>query len=174
MVGISIFLLLSFCLFIILTRRIWIKIEKENDLELEIHFPILAICLTKSKARNATNTRIKRRTPTLSDYPRIISALSQLLAFSELEISKFKLPLTDNTAKIYKYHTFFYYAVAYLKEKTKKLTISTDGLILSPDVKRFSFDLTLKTELYRLLLCGIRLSKGIIKEKIKGNKNVGK
>ena len=171
MVGIYVFLLLSFCLLFFLTEKIWIKIKKNDFFTVEIHFPILAIEFSKSK--KAEDTRVKnkkRRSSTFLKYPRILSTVYNFLEECEIEITQIILPIENSSDKYYKYHTILFGALAYLKTKAKKLFIQRDGLILSPDATDFSFDLTIKVKLYKFILSWWSFRN----KRTKGIKRIGK
>ena len=152
MVGISVFLLLSFCFFYFLTRQIWIKLIKNDSFIIEIHFPIIAIQFSKNTEAESTRIKSKKREQSsLLKYPRMLSTVYNLLEDCEIEITEFILPIKDSNAKYYKYHALLFSALAYLRTKVQKLFIHYDGLVLSLDATDFSFDLTIKTELYKFI-----------------------
>ncbi len=176
MVGISVFLLMSFCLLFIFTRKIWIKVVRGDGFKLELHMPIVAVILSRRQEKKPDK---KRRTGgeghnlQTSEYLRIISSLMRIVEHSEVEITKIAVS-SSGRENFYVYLPFIYSFVAYFKTKSKKITLSDDAIILSPDKKGFLLEFTMKTELYRFLFSIVTLYFDIMKEKRRKGEKVGK
>ncbi len=150
---ISVFMLLSFCLFFVLTRMIWIRLIKYDELKVEIHLPIIAIVLSKSKEQNKGNTQKKRgRDKDSSSVDlRIILYVIKLIDHSKIKINHFSLPKTEEESKAYLYNAAIFTALAYLKSKSQKLILTHDALVLFSDSKTLELELISKIHLYRLI-----------------------
>ena len=88
MAGILIFLLMSFVLFYLFTREVWVRIIKGDGFKIEIHLPILAIHFIKrSNDDDENSARIKRGDkPSLLGYMRIISGIADRIKGTEISV----------------------------------------------------------------------------------------
>ena len=162
-----IFILLSFCVFYIMTRTVYLRITKEGGIKIELHLPITAVVLYKAerddnKYKNKKRGKIKT---SISYYHRIIKCILALINESEIEIIRFSLPAPDEHEKAYKYKALFYTTLAYVKNKSKKLTFKDDGFLLFSDSSSLQLDISFKLYLYRLISLIFTVVYSITKEK---------
>lgn len=176
MVGISVLLLLSFCIIFIFTRTVWIKLIRSDGFKLELHMPIVAVEISKGQEKTPDEKRRnggKGYNLQASEYLRIISSLIKIIEHSRVEVTKIAVS-SSSTEKIYIFFPFIYSFLAYFRAKAKKITIKDDAIVLSPDGHSFLLEFTVKTELYRFLFSIVTLYFDIMKEKRRKGEKVGK
>ena len=161
MSGILIFLCLITLVSFILTRRIFVKIMKEDVLKIEIHFPLFALCLTerrRKKNEKAKNTKGVRGYRTIY---KIITDTADRLGDCEVRIKSIKLPLKGDVRNIGAFtrpfftQSIIYSIIAYIDTKVQKLTLYSGALISTSEEKSFSFDVTVIGRLYKLLFTAL-------------------
>ncbi len=176
MVGISVFMLMSFCIIFIFTRTVWIKVIRSEGFKLELHMPILAIELSQGQKKKPPKKRRsggKGYDLQRSEYLRIISSLMRIIEHSSVTVTKISVS-SSGRENLYLYFPFIYSFLAYFKTKAKKITINDDAIILSPDSQGFLLEFTVKVELYRFLFSIVTLYFDIMKEKRRKDEKVGK
>ena len=156
----SVLLVLILCLFLlfyILTRDVWIRITSAEELILELHLPILAIQIQKDQG-DENNKRKNRKTRlSIPAHIRIISATLEKIKTGRVEITRIAIPI--DIAKISKgsffqpigYQYAIYSVIAYLNSKTDRINIEDNAIILSPDIDKAQFYLTVKPKMYELI-----------------------
>ena len=171
MAGIFILILLFFTLYFVLTRRIFVKIIKDEYFKIEIHLPLLAIHLITQKSdkkEKPKSTKIG-----FIGYFRIITDAIDRLSEYEIYLERVSLPIKREG---FSYSTFLlpigqetiiYSAVTYLKAKVKKLIIKDNAISLSPDVENLHFYLTVKLRLYHFISIALFIFRRIKQERLK-------
>lgn len=171
MAGIIIFLLISFLLFFILTRKVWVTIIKDKTLKVEIHLPIFALHLTKSNDGDKRKKSDMNEKISYLGYFRIITCVVARLKKTEIIVKKVILPVKtedfDKSALIrpLRQHAFICAFVAYLRTKTEKLTLEDNAIILSPDTDVLHCYVTLKLRLYEFIHGLLAVMHSIFEEK---------
>ena len=173
MAGILIFLLMSFVLFYLFTREVWVRIIKGDGFKIEIHLPILALHLIKRSNDDDNSSAMDKKDnkPSLLGYMRIISGIADRIKGTEISVKAIVLPIKaedfDKSVILrpLRYQAALCALVAYLRTKTEKLTLEDNAIILSPDVNVLHCYLTLKIRLYRLIYGLISLRHAIYEEK---------
>ena len=176
MVGISVFMLTSFCVIFIFTRTVWIKVIRSDGFKLELHMPILAIEFSRRQKKPPKKKRRgggKGYNLESSAYLRIVSSLMRIIEHSRVKVTKISVS-SSGGENLYLYFPFIYSFLAYFKTKAKKITINDDAIILSPDNQGFLLELTVKVELYRFLFSIVTLFYDIKKQKRRKEYKVGK
>ena len=158
MAVIFIFIIIFFLLFYILTRVIWVRIISEDRIIIELHLPILSLKISNDPdGGNNKEKDSKKKMLSKAATIRIISAVIKRVKSSKIEIKRIVIPF-DNQ-KLVKGNFFgpigYQYAifgvVAYFSTKTEKLTIENNAIILSPDIKKTQFYVTVKPRMYEFL-----------------------
>ena len=170
MAGVQISLILIFLFFFILTRIVWVRVIKEEMLRVEIHLPLLAICLYQE---NKNNEKEKKETDKLSAraYIRIIAGTLSRTKNCELEIKQIALPCkidsfdTMTLVKPFGYQGLIYSIIAYLKTKAKKLILCDNAIISSPDITKAQYYVTVKLRLFQLIHAALTFRRGLYEEK---------
>jgi hypothetical protein len=152
--------LLTAVLFI-LTRRIFIKIKKEDGLKIEIHLPIFALCLTE---RRGARKEKKKKSARSQDYLaifRLIGDAADTLKNCRVTIKRIELPLKGDandfgafTTPII-YQSFIYSLLAYIDTKVQKLTLYSGAVASSGRANSFYCDVTVEGRFFRLLYTAI-------------------
>jgi hypothetical protein len=160
MSAILILLCLFTAVFFILTRRIFIRIEKAKVLKIEIHFPIFALCLTQKPSRNKTNKTKKKA----YDYRKIYKTIRDtcdMLDGCEIIIKKIELPLKGEANNLGAfttpiiYQSIIYSLLAYIDTKVQKLTLYSGAVASSGRANSFYCDVTVEGRFFRLLYTAI-------------------
>ena len=60
MVGVLIGLIISFLLFFVLTRKVWVRVIKEEKLRVQFHLPLLALHLISEDKSKQTEDKDKK------------------------------------------------------------------------------------------------------------------
>lgn len=163
----------------IFTRRVNIRIRKNNDTVFSIGFILFKIEFTK------TENKKEDIPPTVSDESEIsanlgetFSLLATLLHYFRkciITIRYLAIPANISHSNIYKLFGFkamISAAFVYIESKVEKLIISDNVFILDPDEK-LEFDIDLGISLFDLIVLTIRLIiKGIKIERLE-KANVG-
>ena len=171
MAGIGIFLCLVSAVLFIFTRKIFIKIKKNDLLKIEIHFPILALHLTERKGEKKAKKTKKRNY--IAIY-KIIRDAADTLDGCEVLIKSIELPLRSDPedegafTKPLTYQAFIYSLLAYIDTKVQKLTLYSGAVISTDKASGFSCDITVKGRLYRLLYTLLLIYRRTRREGIKG------
>lgn len=173
MAWVLIFLLFLFLIFYISTQIVWVKIIKEKELKLEIHLPILAIHLIKSKDSGDNKKKDKKANvnPSLSGYLRITTDSINQLNNAKIEINRILLPISTedfNKSAILRplrQHILICSLIAYIRTKSKKFILEDNAIILSPDVDVIHLQLTLKLRLYQLIQGLLSIRRSICEER---------
>ena len=148
-------LLFAFIIFFIITREIFIKIIKSDDLKVEIHLPIFSICLINSSKKENTNYREK--SPSIFWYVSFISDMASRIEDLAIGVDKVIIPLGGDEfnhsdfIRSLRYQTIIYTFIGYLKAKIPDIYIKENAITLSSDVKYFCFDITVKLRLFQLI-----------------------
>ena len=168
MAGVLIGFILSFLFFFILTRKIWVRVIKENRLRIEIHLPLLALCLQARKERKADRGEgaLGARS-----YIRVIAGVLSKIGDCELLIKRIALPCrTEKFGALtlvspFGYQGLVYTFIAYLKTKTKRLAIEDNAIISSPDIKEAQFYITARLYLFQFIRALMTFKRGVDEEK---------
>ena len=172
MAGIFISMFIFVLIFFITTRIVWLNVIKDEGLRVELHLPIIAVCLSKSNESKTKRKRNKNIFPKLN-YRRIISLISHSVEKSEILIKKIFLPQNTKEdertsfTRPYRYQSAFFALYAYLSSKAEKLTVYDNAIVLSGDNNELQYNFTIKFRLYQLFYLFILLLIGCIKDKIK-------
>ncbi len=170
MAGVQIGLILSFLLFFILTRRVWVRIIKEDVLRIEMHLPLLALYLYGDKDKKKKK---KKETDKLSTraYIRIIAGTLRRVRRCEVAVKKITLPCkadsfgTMTLVKPFGYQGLIYAIIAYLKTKAHKLILEDNAITSSPDITEAQYYFTVKLRLYELIYAVLTFRRGVYEEK---------
>lgn len=168
MAGVQITLILSFLLFFALTRTVWVRIIKEDALRIEIHLPLLALCIYFKKDKKK-----KKETDKLSvrAYIRVIAGTLRRVKGSEVEIRRIILPCKINEfstmtlVKPFGLQGVIYTVIAYLKTMAQNLVLCDNAIISSPDVTETQYYVTVKLRLFQLIYALLTYRRGIYEEK---------
>ena len=172
MAWVFIFLLIAFIFLYSLTRIVWVRLIKEESFKAEIHLPIFAIVLIK-KDDNGDN--VTNNGPSPMGYIRIITDIIDKMNKSNIKVNKVIIPIkTDNFTKSVilrpiRQHAIICALIAYLRTKTRKLTIEDNAITLSPDINVTHFYITIKLRLFQLIRALISLWRDINQERKKKN-----
>ena len=173
MVGLLIFLLLSFALFYFLTCIVWVRIIKGERFKVEIHMPIFAIHLIK-KGNNGDNNKKpmkERDNPQLFGYLRIIAEVVARMKKARIVVKSIILPIKtedfDQNAilKPLRQQALLCAFIAYLRTKTENLTLLDNAITLSPDINVLHCYITVKLRLYQLMHGLLSVGHSIYEEK---------
>lgn len=172
MAGVLIGIILSFLLFFIVTRTVWVRVIKEQMSKVEIHLPLLALQLrfgnNDRRGRKKEKSKLGARS-----YIKIISGTISRIKGCELVIKRVAIPCKINSfgaatlLSPFGYQSLVYAAIAYLKTKTQRLAIEDNAIISSPDISETQFYFTVKLRLYQLLYALITIKRGVEKEKLR-------
>ena len=169
MAGVQIGLIIVFLLFFVLTRRIFVRIIREEDMNIEIHLPLLALCLRiKDKSK-----KDKKQTEKLSlrAYIRIIAATLTRVSGCEVLVERIALPCKidgfsqSTLLKPFGQQGLIYAAIAYIKSKAHKLILYDNAIISSPDITKAQYRITLKLRLFELIYALLTFRRGVYEEK---------
>lgn len=172
MAGIFIFMFVFVLILFIVSRIVWINVVKNDEFRLELHLPIIAIHLTKSK-NTKTSKRKKEKKWFTTRYKSIAKPLSNLITKSEIIIKRIEFPkkhgeISNTTfTRPIRYGSAFFALCAYLKAKAEKLTVYDDQIILSSDSSALQFNFTVKLRLYQLINATLAILFGVVKDKLK-------
>lgn len=169
MAGVQIGLIIIFLLFFVLTRRIFVRIMREENTNIEIHLPLLALCLTIKKK----SKRDKKETEKLSvrAYIRIIAGTLKRVRKCEVLVEKIALPCKIDSfsqstlLKPFGQQGLLYAAIAYIKSKAHKLILCDNAIISSPDITEAQYRITLKLRLFELIYALLTFRRGVYEEK---------
>ena len=169
MAGVQIGLILSFLLFYVLTRTVWVRIIKEEIFRIEIHLPLLALYLGSNKEKKKT----KKETDKLSAraYIRVIAGTLSRVKDCEVNVKHITLPCkTDKfdamtLVRPFVYQGLVYAVAAYLKTKAQKLLLSDNAIISSPDITEIQYYVTVKLKLFNLIYALFTVRRGLYEEK---------
>ena len=175
----QIWLIISFLILFVLSRIVWIRIIKDDKFKIELHLPLLAICLTensekqKKKKRKNKDERKKEKIEKISAraYIRIFGNTIERIQKSTVVVKRVILPLglngfdTMTLVTPFAYQGLIYTIIAYLKTKTDRLILEDNAVISSPDVKKIQFYVTVKLRLYQLIYALLTFKRGIEEEK---------
>ena len=171
MVGILIFIIISFTLAFILTREVWVKVKNGEFLIIEFHFPIFALVLKKENSSGAKKHKKNAKKLSALTYIRII--VKTLKRFQECKIiikritppQKMREFGYSYLIKPYGYQSLIYTLIAYLETKVEKLTLEKNAVNFIPGNSLFLCDVTVKGKLYKIALASFCLYRNINKEK---------
>ena len=169
----QIMLIICFLIFFYLTRIVWVRIIKENHLVIELHLPLLALCLSFKNKRGNKNKKASTK-----KYINILSKFLSHIKYCYFEIDRITLPMNRDKfnafslIKPYGYQGLLYAIIAYVKTKSSGLIIKDNAIISSPDVSEIQFFITIKLRLFQLIYALLTVKSGINK-KAKRIKNVG-
>jgi hypothetical protein len=172
MAGVLIGTILSFLLFFIFTRTVWVRVIKEELTRVEIHLPLLALKLKFGKDKQGGKDRKKSKLGARS-YIKIISAALSRIYSCELVIKRVALPCKINSfgaatlISPFGYQGLVYAVIAYLKTKIQRLAIEDNAIISSPDISETQFYFTVKLRLYQLLYTLMTIRRGVKEEKLR-------
>lgn len=169
MAEVQIILILLFLLFFILTRRVWVRVIKKELLRIEIHLPLLALILIGKKDKDKKSKESEKLSARA--YIRVIAGTLAKVKDCELNVREVTLPCKTNSfdgftlVKPFGYQGLIYAVVAYLQTKAKKLTLSDNAIISSPDVTAIQYYVTVKIRLFQLIYALLAFRRGIYEEK---------
>lgn len=154
MAELQIQILLSFLIFFIFSRNIWVRIIKKEKLKIEIHLPIFALVLT-NKHTGVEEKKKKSLSPigTLSLADEVIRQLrSCRVSLGSLIIpqgdapfnaSAFLRPIAKRNA--------VYTIIAFFKSRLKYFDVEKNAITISPDVSHTQFYITVKLRFFKLI-----------------------
>lgn len=170
MAEVQICIILSFLLFFILTRVVWLRIIKEEILIIEIHLPLLAFLLyfteDKKKKRKKETDRLSTRA-----YVRIVAGTLKRVKDCRLEVKKILLPCkidsfsTTTLITPFAYQGLVYAIIAYLKTQASGVILFDNAIISSPDVTETQYYFTVKLRLFKLIYAYLTFRRGMQEEK---------
>lgn len=169
MAGVQIGLILSFLLLYVLTRTVWVRIIKKEILRIEIHLPLLALCLiSKKEKKNA-----KKETDKLSAraYIRVVAGTLARVRDCTVVVREVTLPCKADKfealtlVRPFAYQGLIYAVIAYLKTKAKRLILLDNAIISSPDITEIQYYVTVKLSLFNLIYAVFAVRRGIYEEK---------
>ncbi len=169
MAGVLIGLIISFLLFFILTRKVWVRVIKEEKLRVQFHLPLLALHLI-SEEKSRQNEDKKKKLSTRA-YIRVIAGTLARISECELLIKRIILPCKIKSfdgmslVRPFGYQGLIYAVIAYLKTKTQRLALEDNAIISSPDVTGAQYHITAKLRLYQLIYALLTFKRGINEEK---------
>lgn len=173
MAGVLISILFFFILFFVLTRRVFVKIIKKDDLIIEIHLPILALILIQ-RSQNGDKSKNKAKKEeklSIISYIRLITGIVARIKDAEIVVKSISIPIKseefDKSTIIrpLKQHALLCGFIAYLRTKTKNIFIEDNAFILSPDISALQCNITVKLRLYSLIYRLLSVLHGINEEK---------
>ena len=176
MAGVLIVIILSFLFFFILTRKVWVRVIKEENFRLQFHLPLLSLHLTKRKKQESDKKDQSSKSKTrlgIRSYFRIVTSTLDHVENCEITVKQVILPCktgnfsASTLVSPFGYQGLIYTVIAYLKTKTKNLVLEDNAIISSPDVTETQFYLTVKLRLYQLIYALLTLKIGINKEERK-------
>lgn len=175
MTAVSLILLVSALVFYILTRETYVVILYNNGIRIEFHLVIFSLILTEGEDEKG-GVR-----PKIKFYTFLIKRLARLserscIRVNSIRLSKLKsLFSPDEITSSYIYHALISSLIAYLYQKSKKLTLENNALVLIPDSQDISYvDIHLSTELYNIVYALTKILFDYRKYKKRGKlKNVG-
>ena len=171
MAGVQICLILSFIFFYVLTRNVWVRIVKKENLRIELHLPLLSLHFTNTKNGKKKGSSISK-----AAYLRIARDAISRIKRSEIYITRIALPYQASdfdglsTLRPFGLQGIAYTAIAYLRARTKSLVLSNNAIISSPDITELQFHITIKLYLYQLIYAIVTLRLSVNKEKKRGKK----
>ena len=178
MVGVLISLLISFLLFFILTRIVWVRIIKDENFKVEIHLPIFAVFLInrKDSGDKTRKTKDKKEKFSYRAYVRLITGIVARIKTADIVVKKIVIPIkTDEFDKAtlitpLRQHALLCAFIAYLRTKTQNLILEDNAFTLSPDVNALQCYVTVKLRLFRLIYGLLSVMHGIYEEKKRARK----
>ena len=168
---ILIFLLTAFLVLYILNAPVMLNVKKDERLKIEIHFPILALHLTKSENDSKKSKGESSKSLSALTYISIISKTLKRFDECTLIIRRIVPPqrikkFTYSTLVLpYGYQSLIYSLIAYLRTNMKSLVLLPGAVAFIPEGETFLLDLTLRGRLYRIAYGAFCLYKNIRKEK---------
>ena len=170
MAGVLISILFFFILFFVLTRKVFVKIIKKEDLIIEIHLPILALILIQRSQRgNNSKRKAKKQEKKLSiiSYIRLITGIVARIKDAEIVVNSISIPIKSKefdkstTIRPLRQHALLCGFIAYLRTKTRNIFIEDNAFILSPDINALQCNITVKLRLYSLIYRLLSVLHGI-------------
>ena len=178
MAKVQIGLIISFLIFFVLSRTVWVRIIKDDKFKIELHLPLLALCLSqngedKKKKRKSKEEIKQKQAKRLSPraYLRVFGNTLERIRRSTIIVKRVILPFNINgfdtmtLVTPFAYQGIIYTVIAYLKTKTDRLIIEDNAVISSPDVKKIHFYVTVKLRLYQLIYALLTFKRGVEEEK---------
>ena len=168
MAGAQIMLIIGFLLLFWLTHVVWVRIIKEDRLVIELHLPLLALCISKA---NQDKQKEKNKKLGAFSYIKIITGIISHIKNCRVEVKEIRLPFKEaefttlSLIKPYGYQGVVYAILAYVKTKAQRLIISDNAVISSPDISELQFHITFKLRLFQLIYALLTIKRGIEKEK---------
>lgn len=168
MAGIQIALILSFLLLFVFSREVWVRVIKDERMNIEIHLPLLAICL--SSKENSKNKKDSNRI-SIKAYIGIILDVLHQIRDCKVIIKRISLPMDTSSfssttlVKPFAYQGLIYALIAYLKTKVRNITINNNAITSSPDINDARFYLTVKLRLFQLIYALMTFRQGVKEEK---------
>lgn len=162
--GISILLILSFLLFFILTRCVWIYVIKDDVLKIELHLPILALSFDFSDK----NKKGKKKKANQKSGFKLFKLIIDRIEMCSVHIKSISLPKgeysgTSYFTRPYTYTAVLYGAIALLASKAGKVKIDDNAVIFS-DTKKFKCNITVYTKLYYLIISAFAMYLNLKRE----------
>ena len=169
MAGVLIGLIISFVLFFILTRRIFVRVIKEKDLIIQLHLPLLALHLKSegkdNQRKKSKSTERRTQKPGVPAYIKLITEILSRVKGCGVVVKRVVLPCNaENFGSLtlvnpFAYQGLIYAAIAYLRTKIVDIELEDNAIISSPDVKEIQFYLTVKMRLFNLIYTLLTLRK---------------
>ena len=163
MESISIFLILSFLLFFILTRYVWIYVIKDDGFKIELHLPIFALILDinvngeKEKSKSTSKNTLKA-----------IRLIINRLRMCYVRIKSISLPKKEyDGASIFTRpytYTAILYALCALVESKSRGIIIEDRAIDFSDTKKIKCNITVYTRLYYFIISAFTMYLNLKRE----------
>ena len=170
MSAVQMILILLFLFFFILTRMVWVRIIKMEKLRIEIHLPLICLCLSAGDKRTPKKKEESEKLSARA-YFRIITVTINRVKKAEIIIKKIVLPYsiksfgTMTLVRPFGYQGLIYSLIAYLKTKTQKLVLEDNAIISSPDITETHYYFTVKLRLFQLFYAVVAFKRGLRKEK---------
>lgn len=167
-----------FIILLLLTEKMRIDVRYNSRMGVKLAFTLLNITYTYDPKEHK---RRRKRNGYSSAYP-IIRRLLDVLGATTLRVQRLAIAYSDADGeehvgyyKKYCYHAAISAALAYLREKSQKLIIYDNAIILIPDGDvKFDIHVTLTLKLFHVLRACVDLLIIYHKENVKRRrKNVG-
>lgn len=178
MAEVQIGLILTFLIFFVMTRTVFVHIINDGNFRIEVHLPLLALCLSESaKEQEKDNAEEKL---SARSYVKIASRTLEKIKSCEVYVNGITLPCRTDSfdgftfVRPFGYQFIIYSLIAYFKTKVRRLVLSDNAVISSPNVDKTQFNITFKLGLFHLIRAALSIKHSIEKEKKeKRLKNVG-
>ena len=162
--SISIFLILSFLLFFILTRCVWIYVIKDDDFKIELHLPIYALILDI----NGNGEKEKSKSTSKKNTLKAIRLITNRLRMCYVRIKSISLPKkeyegTSGFTRPYTYTAILYALCALVESKSRGIIIEDRAIDFS-DTKKIKCNITVYTRLYYFIISAFTIYLNLKRE----------